>query len=380
MINLPAHLHFIQGLNCSIQDSLSNASAQSLTLGELCQLADQAINRFQQVKLGYAPLKGDLALRQRIVEFHQQLNHHQTALAEDNVLTFCGAQEALASIYQTLLSRGDEVVVLTPNYPSLTAMAEDYGCIVKKVNLDPEQGWHINFDDIKRAVNKRTKLIVLNSPHNPSGVIIDSSLAEQILELAKQYNCYLLADDVSQASNYQQHSLSHRYLDYDKGLVVSVLSKSFGLAGIRIGWVISKNKRLINNLLAIKSYGSICCSAIDEAAANLALTVSDKILKNNNDIIKENTQLFTSFIDEHSEMFSWTPPQAGILAIVKVNCEQPIELWAKNFVEKTGVLILPTSLFGLSGNYFRLGLGQKNFKQLLSTLSRFVDIHHASKV
>jgi aspartate/methionine/tyrosine aminotransferase len=369
---LPAHIQFTQSLNCFIEGSLSQSTAQSLSLGELCQLSGNDCNLFEDIELSYASLKGDVELRQSIAKFHQKLNHHQSHLDESNVLTFCGAQEALASIYQCLLEVGDEIVVITPNYPSLTNMAEDLGCIVKTIDVSPVNNWQINIDSFRLKMTNKTKVIVINSPHNPTGSVIDSDLAEEILSLAKEYDCYLLSDDVSHASNYNCLALSHRFLDYEKSLVVSVMSKSFGLAGIRIGWVMSKSEVLLSQLLAIKSVSSICCSVIDEAAAKIAFKHCDEIIEQNNQLIKKNIKIFQQFVNEHKDLFQWHPPKAGIMAVVEVKNGIPIEVWAKELANQAGILMLPTSLFGLSGNYFRLGLGQNNFKYLLLKLSQFI--------
>lgn len=367
---LPAHLQFVQKLNCSIEGNLSNSSAQSLTLEELCRLSSEDLS---SIELSYSSFKGSDVLRKNIAQFHQELNHHKTLMNEDNVLTFCGAQEALSSVYQAVLEPNDEVVVVTPNYPSLTQMAEQLGCVIKAINLSAENNWQVCINDFKSRINKNTKLIVINSPHNPTGSFIDSALAEEILTLAKQFDCYLIADDVSQASNYHNLPLSHRFLDYDKTIVISVMSKSFGLSGLRIGWAVSKNKDLLSKLLAIKSFSSICCSALDEAAAILAFENKDKIIKNNNLIIKSNIKLFQAFVDRYSEQFNWQPPKAGILAVVEVKNSRDIKAWAENMTHKTGVLVLPAILFGLTGNYFRLGLGQNNFEDLLAKLSDYLE-------
>ncbi|MDT0603047.1 pyridoxal phosphate-dependent aminotransferase [Thalassotalea castellviae] len=369
---LPAHLQFTQSLTCPIHGSLSDSTAHSLTLGQLVEMSGQGLEKINALKLGYASLKGRVSLRTAIVNFHHQLNHHQSQLNEDNVLTFCGAQEALSAIYQSLLQPGDEVIVVTPNYPSLTQMAEKLGCKVKTIELSSLQKWQFTIEDIKTQISAKTQLIVLNSPHNPTGSIIDSSLAEQLLTLAKAYDCYLIADDVSQASNYNNLALSHRYLDYDKALVVSVMSKSFGLAGIRIGWVISNNEAVLEQLLVAKSLSSICCSAIDEELAEIAFEQSAKIIRGNNQLIQVNIEHFNTFVQTHSDIFQWHPPQAGLLSLVEVMTKQPIELWARRLAEHTGILALPATMFGQKGQYFRLGLGKNNFKNLLTKLDNYL--------
>ncbi|WP_206483463.1 aminotransferase class I/II-fold pyridoxal phosphate-dependent enzyme [Thalassotalea sp. G2M2-11] len=369
---LPAHLDFVSKLPCQISDNLSNSCAQSLTLTELCQLSGQGVEQFDDTPLSYAPLLGAESLRQQLVYFHQALNHHQTRLTADNVLTFCGAQEAIAAVYQSVLRPGDEVVVVSPSYPSLITMAKQLGCQVKLIELSNDNNWQLTINDFTQVVNKQTRLIVVNSPHNPTGQVIDSPLADEILQLAQQYQCYLLADDVSQASNYNQLALSHRYLDYDKAVVVAVLSKSFGLAGVRIGWALSQNKSLLQRLLAVKSYGSICGSVMDEQLAGIALKHHRQIINAANSTISDNIDLFEQFVKQHSQYFSWQPPQAGMLALVKIHTEQTIERWVENLAKVTGVLLLPANLFGIEGHYVRLGLGQQDFPLMLKKLSDFV--------
>ncbi|GLX79251.1 aminotransferase [Thalassotalea insulae] len=369
---LPKHLAFVQRLSTPVSDSLSNSCGQALSLDELAELTEQDFSALNEIKLSYASLRGSERLREQIAYFHQALNHHQFQLTAEHVLTFCGAQEALAALYQLLLQPGDEVVVVTPNYPSLSQMAEQAGCVVKAIALSPDRAWQLTLADFQQVVNHKTKLILINSPHNPSGQVIDSKLADDILLIAQQYNCYLIADDVSQATNYYQLNLSHRFLDYQKAVVVSVMSKSFGLAGIRLGWVLSRNKELLNRLLALKSYSSICCSLLDETVATMVLSKADKIIASNNQIVKNNIVLFEQLVSQLPEKLAWCPPQAGILALVEVKGIDNIESWAQALAQTTGILALPGTLFGLIGPYFRLGLGQKEFAPLLARFANYL--------
>jgi aspartate/methionine/tyrosine aminotransferase len=376
---LPKHIAFSQSLASDIKYNLSDSTAQALTLSQLCRLGidDFDADDFEKVDIGgtllqYSPVQGDVLLRQENVKFHQYLNCHSRILAADSAVTFCGAQEALSAIYQTVLRAGDEIVVLTPSYPSLVNMAESMGVIVREIELCADKHWEVSIEDFKQAVNEKTRLIVLNSPHNPTGSIIDSELAEQILQLAQQYQCYLLSDDVSQASNYNNVALAHRYLDYPKSIVVGVMSKSFGLAGVRIGWAVTPNNVLRQSLIAIKAVNSICCSKIDEKLACLALQNSKEILTTNNQIILDNIALFSALVTRHPEKLSWQPPQAGILTLVEVKNIASITTWSQKLAKQSGILALPSELFGLTGNYFRLGLGQKNFANTLDKFERYL--------
>ncbi|MFT5814846.1 MAG: aspartate/methionine/tyrosine aminotransferase [Psychroserpens sp.] len=385
--SLPKHIAYSQSLAGYIQHNLSDSTAQALTLDQLCQLGtassgasslgtdnlsirDVETDPIGATLLSYSPVQGDELLRQEIVNFHQGLNCHRQLITADSAVTFCGAQEALSAIYQAVLSVGDEIVVMTPSYPSLVSMAKSMGVIVREVGLCAENHWQANIDDFKQVVNNKTQLIVLNSPHNPTGSAIDSELAEQILQLAQHYQCYLLSDDVSQASNYYDLALAHGYLDYPKSIVVGVMSKSLGLAGVRIGWAVTPNKTLLQSLMAIKAIHSICCSKVDEKLALLALQNSQEILTRNNQLIVDNIVLFSALVSRHPEKLHWHQPQAGMLALVEVKSIDSIISWSHKLAKQSGILALPSELFGLSGNYFRLGLGQKSFA---NTLEKFED-------
>lgn len=369
---MPKHIAYSQSLARYVNCNLSDSTAQALTLAELCRLGadDFATGGISETRLSYSPVQGDMLLRQEIIKFHQSLNDHCRALSADNAVTFSGAQEALSAIYQTVLRAGDEIVVLTPCYPSLVSMAASMGVIVREIALCANNDWQVNIEDFKQVVNEKTQLIVLNSPHNPTGCIIDTVLAGQVLKLAQHYQCYLLSDDVSQASNYHSLALAHEYLDYQKSIVVGVMSKSLGLAGLRIGWVVTPDRGLLASLIAIKALGSICCSKVDEALACLALQNSEVILSNNNQIILDNIRLFAAFVNRYPEQFSWQPPQAGILALVEVKNIKSIISWSQTLAKQSGILTLPSELFGLKGHYFRLGLGQKSFAQTLDKLEQ----------
>lgn len=371
---LPAHIAYGQQLNTHISHNLSNSCGQSMSVSELLELGDLD---FEHLDLSYAPVQGDVQLRHAIAHFHRELNPQQDLMHgyqfnSENVVTFCGAQEAIAAIYKSLLLPGDEVVVFTPNYPSLTTMAEALGAKVRAISLHENLDWKFNYDELVTVVNEKTKIIVLNSPHNPTGAVCETDLANKILALAEKYQCFILADDVSQASNYHNFPIAHHYLSYNNTVAISVLSKSFGLGGVRVGWAVTPNQQLLEKLLAIKSYGSICCSKIDEQLAIVALNNQDKIVQKNNQVVLANIKLFQQFIDDHHGKFSWVPPKAGMLAIVTSNISVSCEQWLPQLAHQTGVLLLPTALFGLNGEHFRLGLGQQDFAEGLSKLASFI--------
>lgn len=340
-----------------------------MSLKQLAHLVNSDLVSLMEQPLHYASIQGAASLRRQIIAFHHALNQHQIELNIDNVLTFAGAQEALSCIYHSTLHAGDEVVLMTPCYPSLQIMAENLGCKVRSIKVTACMSQLDLYAQFKAAINQHTKLVVLNSPHNPTGLVIDSSLAEQLMVLVKQFNCFLLCDDVAQASNFQELSLSHQFLDYENTVVVSVMSKSFGLAGCRVGWAISQNNVLMKALLSRKAFGSICTSMLDEKIAELALRYWPAIVTQNNQVIKNNVAKFDAFCRQFSEYIAWVPPKAGILSVATIKQTTDIEKWCKSLAHEQKLLLLPLTLFQQPGNQVRIGLGLDNLEQCLTKLA-----------
>ncbi|MBO9489383.1 pyridoxal phosphate-dependent aminotransferase [Endozoicomonas sp. G2_1] len=407
-LTLPAHIGFGQRLNdilaadhgqqskCGYQPkrrfNLSQSGAKTLSYQQLMEMANcSQKQRINQLELGYASIQGDIALRTAIAQFHTELNNSyydaeidvaninsqsgDNQINPDQVITFAGAQEGLQALYQHVLTPEDEVITLTPSYPSLVAMASQLGATVKSYPLSFGNAWQLDLTEFAKLFSARTKLVVINSPHNPTGAALSQAQVAQILELAAAHNSYLLMDDVSQASNYREQALGHQILNYEKGVVVSVMSKSLGLGGLRIGWLVTKNSALHQGLLAQKCYSSICTSIVDEQLALVALSNWQQLVRQNNQIIADNIAAFQQLVNEFPGLLSWHQPQAGIMTLVKVadHIVEPfedgqssaMENWAIDCALKSGVTVLPSGLFGLSGYYFRLGLGQTDFNDAL---------------
>lgn len=364
----PKHLAFMQSLNTEITLNLSDSCAEGLNLDELLALDPDTLSN---VSLGYAPIKGSLLLRQQIARFHSQ--GLSAAFNADNVATFCGAQEAIFALMSSILSADDEVIVFTPCYPSLEHLPKVLGAKVHTIALQEKQHWQYDIEALQQLVNSRTRLIIINMPHNPTGSVLNQQQASAICQMAANVGSYILADEVALQGYSKSEPLRSLFSEYDKTIHFGVMSKSLGLAGIRIGWAITQDKALLQKMLSVKSYGSICGSAVDEQLARIALLHSEMILARNNQQIRDNIAHFERFMTAYKGLFSWHPPQAGSLALVKFNHAMPIELFAQELANAQQTLILPSRLFGLTGNYFRLGFGRKNFQEGIERLASFID-------
>ena len=322
-----------------------------------------------RLPLHYASISGHPVLRAAIANLYSGWDLKTTPDAE-NVAVFSGAQEALFAAFNAVLKPGDEVIIPTPCYPSLLDIPLLTGAKPVSLPLSFRHGWRFTIDDFKQRVNARTKMIVINSPHNPTGSLAEGDFSRKLLEWVREKGLYLLSDDVSIFSDFGGIDLRHRYLDYDKAIIIGVLSKSFGLGGVRIGWAISENEMILRDMLTVKCYGSICASALDEYLARIAIENFTKISHRNNAIIRRNIDVFEDFLGDIGPLFAWHRPRGGIMTLVKSSLKMPLHLFSRSLAKSDGILMLPGDLFGIDGDYFRLGLGRKNLPEALKKIKQ----------
>jgi aspartate/methionine/tyrosine aminotransferase len=365
------HLAYVNDLRSRLKQplryNLSDSCAQSLSFEQLRAMGDE--DELATLNLGYATVQGSAPLRQAIAQLHQaSVEQYPNLIGQDNVVTFCGAQEALFATFNHLIKAGDEVIIVTPCYPSIQSVPQQLGATVKAIELTFERQWQFTIEDVKAQIGDKTRLIVLNSPHNPTGSVMPRELALDIIELARERGIYILSDEVSVWSDYNELGIHHPFLSYEKAIAIGVMSKSFGLAGVRIGWAVSQDKTLLQGLMDIKGYTSICGSATDEYLAKTALHHHKGIVSRNNLLIQKNIEAFELFVEQSEGRFKWHKPQAGILTLVKFESATSVRQLAEKMAFEQQLLILPGDLFGIEGNYFRLGLGRADFSDALARL------------
>ncbi len=368
---LPHHAFYEKlrktGLLELVQFNLSDACAETYSLNELQSLFEED-ELCKDAPLTYANIQGDPSLRQSISDFHGQEN-------PDHYVTFCGAQEALFTCMAALLKAGDEVITLTPAYPPLLQTPLLFGAQVQSIPLTAENHWKIPIEEIEKSITKRTKLIIVNQPHNPTGSMIEKREIERLWSCVENSNRYLIADEVSVHTTFNTKPVDSLYRSLPNIIGVGVSSKSLGLAGIRIGWLMVSNEHLREKVLDIKSYLSICCSRIDEHYLKHALLHSKKILARNNQLVSENINLFSNCCDRLSDQIQWHPPKAGLLSLVAINQEKQADRFSETLIQEAGIMLLPAHYLGLPGNYFRIGLGKKAFKDHLPNFERVLAQH-----
>lgn len=345
---------------------LSSSDCESFITAELFRMEDKWEKDFRNLWLGYTESLGSPLLRKEIARLY-------TDCKPDHVLVFAGAEEGIFVFMNVLLEMGDNIIVQTPCYQSLYEVARYLQCSVTQWPMNPGKNWELDIDFLKDHITPNTKAIVINCPNNPTGYTIARETLEEIVEIARAHNIYLFSDEVYRFLEYREEDRLPAACDiYDKGVSLGVMSKAFGLAGLRIGWITTRKQWLFERMASFKDYTSICNSAPSEFLATLALRYHHVILERNRNIIFANLRRLESFFDEYSKFFLWNKPKAGPLAFPRLLFTDDADGFCHDLMEKEGVLLAPGQYFGSFAGHVRFGFGRKNMPEALERLERYL--------
>ena len=345
---------------------LTQSDCESMSISDLLALEKDSKKDFFKTWLGYTEVPGDPELRKAIAELY-------TSMDMNNIIVHSGAQEPIFNFMNVLLEKEDHVITQFPTYQSLFEVANSIGCEVTQWSIEQgKDGWNFSIGNLENLLKSNTKLIVLNSPNNPTGYSLNKEEIEAIAEISRKNNIYVFCDEVYKGLELDGIDRPWFADEYEKGISLGVMSKSYGLAGLRIGWVATKDENLLNKMTKMKHYTTICCSAPSEKLSLIALKHSCEILDRNQKIIEDNIEIANSFFEKHNNLFLFNKPMAGPVAFIKMNIKKPIDEFCNDLVEEQGVLLLPANIYKYSGQYFRIGFGRKNFKESLDQFENYL--------
>lgn len=352
----------------SAQYLLCCSDAETVSMSELVDIASKEDKKlWDNLTLKYTEPYGHPLLRENIA------NSLFPGLLAENILCFAGAEEGIFCALHSLIEAGDHAIVLTPCYQSLLEIPKLKGAEISEVQLKEENHWRIDLNIIQEIIRPNTKCIIINFPHNPTGQVIEEEELEALITICASKGIWLFSDEVYRLLGKPNKMwASPAACLYDKALSLGVMSKSFGMAGLRVGWVACKNKELLYKMKLLKDYLSICNSAPAEILSIIALNNKDTILNRNNQIIKDNLMLLDQFFIEYVHLFEWIKPQGGCVGFVKYKGDKTIDSFCDNLVNKKSVLLLPASIYNHNSNYFRIGFGRKNMPEALERLKEFL--------
>lgn len=347
--------------------SLCSSDAESWLVTDILAMADlETRNLWNNLSLGYPDSPGHPLLRKEIAKLYEPL-------AGENIIVTVGAEEAIYCTMQTLISKGDHVVIVSPTYQSLETLPRILGAEITLVTLKPENHWKLTSEQIQSAWSKDTKLLIVVCPHNPTGTLIESDVYETMIALAKGTGAYIFADEVYRFLEMDESKrLPSIATCYEKGISLNVMSKSFGLAGLRVGWIASQDVALLEKVNSYKMYTSICNSAPSEILALIALRAKATILKRNRDIVLKNVEVLDAFVKRHPKSIRWVRPESGSIAFFELLLPISIDKFTDELVQKAGVLIMPGSVFDFPGNFFRMGIAKHNMPEVLTIFEQFL--------
>jgi aspartate/methionine/tyrosine aminotransferase len=350
----------------AVRHQLSASDVEAFTLPELLALADDdARTRWDNLSLGYTESLGLPALREEIA-------HEYETVGPQQVVVVAGAEEGIFLAMQALLSSDDEAIVVSPAYQSLHAVARAIGARVVLVPLHLERGWQLDPDEVARAVTSRTRVIAVNFPHNPTGAHIARDVQQRLVEVAQSADAVLFSDEVYRGLEYQLEQRLPPTADLSESAVsLGVMSKSFALAGLRIGWLATRNGRLLDRVARLKDYTTICSSAPSEVLALIALRARERVLERSRSIVEGNLRCAREFMAANATDMQWVEPMAGSVAFPRFTNRNADEV-SRQLAERESVLLLPGSVFGHDQSYFRLGLGRRDLPVALEKLGRLL--------
>ncbi|AEF93855.1 Aspartate transaminase [Desulfotomaculum nigrificans CO-1-SRB] len=344
------------------------SDCQSFTVKELLDLGgEDAFSSFHNLYLGYTESLGNPLLRQQIT------NQYKSIKAEE-VLVTSGAEEAIFIFMNVMLDKGDHVIVQYPCYQSLFEIARSIGCEVTKWEIKEEQNWELDLDFLAQNIKENTRAIIVNSPHNPTGYLMSRKKLAALIDFARRQNILLFSDEVYRFLEYSEADRLDAACDlYENAVSLGVMSKTYGLPGLRIGWIATKNRTVYQKMAAFKDYTSICNSAPSEFLATLALQHWNKLAQRNLAIIKQNLALLDQFFTRYANLFSWQRPKAGPIAFPSIKWEGHVEDFCIDLVNSQGVLLLPGNYYDCGRNKnFRVGFGRQNMPDCLAKLEEYI--------
>jgi aspartate/methionine/tyrosine aminotransferase len=365
---------------------LSSSDCETMSIRELLALEDGALDRFLDLRLGYTETMGDPELRSALAARYE-------GMGPETLVVHAGAEEAILELFLAVLEPGDRVIVNAPCYQSLAEVPRALGCEVAPWPLREEGTspkapgrWLFDVEALARLLEKRTRLVVLNAPHNPTGALPTREEFDAIVGLCRKSGALLFSDEVYRLlERNPQRRLPAACEAYEAGISLGVLSKNAGLPGLRIGWLASRRKDILDSVLAAKDYGTICNSAPSEFLALVAARHLDELVERSRSIIEANLALLELFFERRAGFASWTPPEGGSVGFPRI---EPGKRWAfavgadgrvdaealaRALAAEAGVMLLPGSCYGYDVSGFRLGFGRANMPAALAALEEWLD-------
>ena len=326
--------------------NLAETCTDSLTLKELIELAGEDPAEYladlAETRMTYGHIFGSPELLEGIASLYSDV------IKPEHIIPMHGAIGANCHVIMALINPEDNMVSVMPTYQQHYSIPESIGAEVRILNLNLENHFLPDLDKLRELVDENTKVITMNSPNNPSGSLIPRETMEEIVKIAREVGAYVLCDEVYRGVS-EDGSYMYSIADiYEKGISVGSMSKSYALAGLRLGWIVTRDEDLLHRCHERRDYDTISCPILDDKLAALALKNKDKLLERNRKIQMAGRQILDDWVNATPEVY-YQKPMAGTTALVYYKKDMPSRELCAKLMEKTGVLFTPGECFEMEG-------------------------------
>jgi len=349
---------------------LCSSDAETMPIADLLALEPGAEQRLGELRLGYTESRGGGALRDAIAALYDHGDR-------EAILAHSGSEEAIFVFMHVALTRGDHIVVQFPAYQSQYSVAESLGVEVTRWHADLARSGRPDLDELERLIRPATRAIVVTSPNNPTGYALDPAEMDALVAIARRHGLWLFSDEVYRGTEREGERARSASDLYERAVALGGLSKAYGLAGLRIGWIATPDRDLCERMATFKDYLSICNGAPSEFLGEVALRHGERLRERVRRITARNLDCLDEFFGRHGALFEWTRPRAGTTAFPRYLAGSS-EAFCARLVERAGVLLLPSAVYDAGDDRVRFGYGRTNLPEAVATLDAFLESEKAS--
>ena len=355
-----------------VRHHLTASDAQSMTIEELLALGTEEDREgFLKLSLAYIETWGTPELREAVAATYERVD-------AGHVLTFAGAEEGLFLAMQELVGPGEHAVVTVPCYQAMETVTVATGADVSPLVPRREDGWALDLEELRGLLRPNTRLVAVNYPNNPTGHVPDEATFRELVALCDERGIRLFCDEVYRGIEVDPARTLPQAADLSEAAVsLNVASKSYGLPGLRVGWIASRDRELLERLEKRKHYTSICNAGPAEYLATVALRHRDEIWARNRGIVAANRPVFDEFFARWADLFDWQPPVGGCVCFPRYKGGD-VEEFCRQLLHAEGVLVLPASMYeseisdDVPRDHFRVGIGRLGLEQGVEAFDRFL--------
>lgn len=346
---------------------LSSSDCEAVSMADLLHGADKEMKQlWGELKLGYTESWGHPLLREAIAELY-------TDIEAKDVLVVVPEEGIFLSMH-ALLEPGDHVICTYPAYQSLHEVARSIGCELSTWELDEERGWYFDITELERLMRQDTKLVVVNFPHNPTGYLPPGEDFAALIDIVSEHGAYLFSDEMYRYLEIEEDTRLPAACDlYSRAYSLSGLSKTFGMPGLRIGWLATVDSEGLNRVSRLKDYTTICSSAPSELLATMALRDRSSVLGEQLARVRRNFGILESFFMDYQDIFEWNRPLGGSICLPRMTAIDDTYEFCETLVRDTGIMLAPSRAFLFGDHHVRVGFGRENLPLVLERFAAYLD-------